>query len=177
MCAYILTWESWQETMKIMTLLSILFSEAEIDKILDRLPSNASSWPQLPANPGVCHPMGALLSILQWWLCRHQRTDFQDGTRAVLKEQGSVSQHPLAPLLWQMSSPASPWQCYLQSAWGKSSLIGRSPSFIPWKLSSSQATLPHSHNYVTAWLPSRQVQWSQSRCTFAVAIIAKENWA
>lgn len=35
------------------------------------------------------------------------------------------------PLLWQMSGPASSCQCYLQSAWGKGSSLGRSPRLFP----------------------------------------------
>lgn len=65
MCTYVLTWESQQEKMKTKTFLSVFFSEAEIDKILERPSSGASSWPQLPVNPGVCHPTGALLIVLQ----------------------------------------------------------------------------------------------------------------
>lgn len=63
MCAFILTQESRQKKVKMMTLLSTLPSEAEIDKICNRPPPNASCWPQLPANPDVCHPVGALVSI------------------------------------------------------------------------------------------------------------------
>lgn len=63
-----------------------------------------------------------------------------------------------SPLLSQLSCPASPWLCYLQSAGGKGSLTDSSPNFIPWELGSSQATLPHRNNYVTPWLPSNQDQ-------------------
>lgn len=163
--------------MKNMTLLLTLLSEAEINKIVDKPSSNASSWPQLPANPGVCHTAGALASLLQWWSLHHQWTDVRMGRGLCCKNKALWVSTPWHPLLWQMSSPASPCQCYLQSAWGKGSLIGRSPRFIPWKLSSSQATLPHSHNYVTAWLSSSQGQWSQLWCTFAAAVTAKEIWA